>query len=41
MPDSKWDVTKTENGENEKLEQNRELDVKLLIEIGYKLGFFQ
>ena len=47
MPDSKWDVTKTRNGErgtgnggNEKLEQNRELDVKLLIAVGFKLVFF-
>ena len=45
MPDSKKDVTKTRNGErgtggNEKLEQNRELDVKLLIAVGFKLVFF-
>ena len=47
MPDSKWDVTKRRNGErgtgnggNEKLEQNRELDVKLLIAVGFKLFFF-
>ena len=46
MPDSKWDVSKTRNGErgtgnggNEKLEQNRELDVKLLT-VGFKLVFF-
>ena len=45
MPDSKWDVTKTRNGErgtgnggNEKLEQNRELDVKSLTAIGFKFG---
>ena len=43
MPDSKWDVTKTRNGErgtggNEKLEQNRELDVKSLTAVGFKFG---
>ena len=30
----------TGNGGNEKLEQNRELDVKLLIAVGFKLVFF-
>ena len=44
-----WDVTKTGNGEqgtskggweNEKCEQNRDFETKLLRRLGLKLGFF-